>query len=141
MILTKREILTGTDGITELFSSAVTFNAGSLWVTKKLSTGETSMVSYTEFGTGFFQVSPAPEIGSELYITYDIEDESIDVALSAWDTNTLMNITNVLSEHSELLVTLKSVIDGSVTQSQFNKWAELMERKIAVIENSILLLS
>ena len=135
-IETKRHIELGVDGVTQLFQAPDEYIDGSLWVFDLTSGGATSLVEPIDVGGGFYQITPAPAVGSKLYITYDIEIESVadNDGLLPWEHNNINTLLDVAKAQSLAIKTMEEALLSRMTKDDFNAWAAVMEQAMKDLE-------
>lgn len=127
---TKRHIDTTPDGSLELFQAPTDYIVGTLWVIEVGSV--TSIREASDIGGGFYQVSPAPEAGAKLYITYDIVvvDASLEDGLTPWEHENMNSLLAALTTMQDALNAMSDSMGERVTQSNFDTWASIIEAEV-----------
>lgn len=140
MIRTKRVINSTPDGTTELFQLPEEFIPNSIWVFEVATDSTVKIRTTEEIGAQFIKITPAPESGSNLYVSYDIiESDNINEAgLSNWDKDSISRILQTVVEQQKTIVAIDKAMEKRVTLKDFDSWASVVERKLKDFETRLI---
>jgi hypothetical protein len=131
-IVSKKHLIEAVNGTDELFQIPDEYLENTLWVFVADTLGALVKVPTQYFQGGFFQISPAPAVNSDLYCSYDIEVTTEVSNLQAWDSAKIDELLETIEMISEAQDSLDKALLARVTQEDYDKWAELMESRIGV---------
>ena len=139
-MISKRYIDTSPDGATQLFTTQDEYVGGTVWLFEVKSTGETQLREVVEMTGTFIQLNPAPEAGSKLYITYDVEvdDEAEDSGMTPWEHGNLNKLLETMKAQQDAMDSLSEALPSRVTQVQFNAWASVLEQELRDLKSTLL---
>lgn len=134
MLKDKRVLIsTGIDGTNQLFKVEDDYIAGSLWVLiVDGTTGATTSKVPVDIGGGFFQLNPAPSVGTTLRCTYGVEvpDSLQENGLSPWESKRVNDLLDIVKKQKELIDKMDLALSKRITSNDFNTWAEIIEKDI-----------
>ncbi len=138
-VQTKRHIDSTPDGSNELFQTPDTFLADTLWVTEAGGSNGDTLRQPNEMGGGFYQLSPAPEAGTKLYLTYDIEvvDETVNSGLTPWEHDQMNKLLLAIQAQQEAINNIDEAMGNRVTHKDWNTWSSVVERELADVKSAI----
>lgn len=136
--ITKRTIISNTNGTDELFNASEDYIDGTLWVFESKSDTTIELRQTTTVGGGFFTISPAPAAGSDLYLTYEIEGEEGGDSLNSWDSANVFALAEAIDDIRLLIVSMDKAIQKRLPLSDFYKVIELVNKRLDDYEASLL---
>jgi len=132
--VTKRHVITSVDGTQQLFQVPDEYTAGTLWAFIVLANTSVTLRDTTYFDGGFFQLTPAPPAGSNLYCIYDTEVEDTTSPTPPTSLQIPENILKILTNMNITIKGMDKAIQNRVTIEDFSASMELMSDRIRRLE-------
>lgn len=136
--ITKRHLITNVNGTDELFQLPDEYLTGTLWTFVQASDGTITFAANIFFDAGFFQITPAPAAGSNIYCTYDVvvtdTSDPNNFEIAGVTLQNIVDIITVVKTQQETLDKMDISIRNRLGISAFSKYSEVINDRISRLE-------